>query len=240
MKLSIIIPVFNEEKTIEEIIKRVEAVSLPIKKEIIVVDDGSFDNTKKVLKKLKKEFTPHLFFAKKEEGFNFTLIEHQKNQGKGAAIKTGLSQVTGDFVLIQDADLEYNPKEYSILLAPLLKGEAEVVYGSRISGGNRRGSWSFFWGGKILTFLANLLYGLNITDEATCYKVFKSEILKDLDLKGKRFEFCPEVTAKVAKKGIEIYEVPISYNPRKRKEGKKIKWKDGIKAILILIKFKFK
>ena len=227
MKLSIIIPVFNEEKTIEEIIKRVEAVSLPIKKEIIVVDDGSFDNTKKILKQLKKKF-------------NFTLIEHQKNQGKGAAIKTGLSHVTGDFVLIQDADLEYNPKEYSVLLAPLLKGEAEVVYGSRISGGNRRGSWSFFWGGKILTFLANLLYGLNITDEATCYKVFKSEILKDLDLKGKRFEFCPEVTAKVAKKGIEIYEVPISYNPRKRKEGKKIKWKDGIKAILILIKFKFK
>lgn len=240
MKLSIIIPVFNEEKTIEEIIKRVEAVSLPIKKEIIVVDDGSFDNTKKILKKLKKEFTPHLFFAKKGEGFNFTLIEHQKNQGKGAAIKTGLSQVTGDFILIQDADLEYNPKEYSVLLAPLLKGEAEVVYGSRISGRNRRGSWSFFWGGKILTFLANLLYGLNITDEATCYKVFKSEILKNLDLKSKRFEFCPEVTAKVAKKGIEIYEVPISYDPRKRKEGKKIKWKDGIKAILILIKFKFK
>lgn len=232
MTLSIIIPAFNEENTIEEIIKRVEAVSLPIEKEIIIVDDGSFDNTKKILEKINKEF-------------NFILIEHSKNQGKGAAIKTGLSQATGDFILIQDADLELNPYEYPILLKPLLEKKAEVVYGSRVLGKNKtnkktRRNWPFFLGGKLLTFLANLLYGLNITDEPIGYKVFKKEILKNMDLECKGFEFCPEVTAKIAKKGIKIYEVPVSYNPRSRKEGKKTKCKDGLKAIWTLIKYKFK
>jgi len=227
MKLSIIVPVFNEENTINEIVRQVENASLSISKEIIVVDDDSLDETREKLEKLKKEI-------------NFILIKHQRNQGKGAAIRTGISKATGDFILIQDADLEYNPQEYSILLEPLLKGEAEVVYGSRNLGKNKRGSWSFFWGGKLLTFLANLLYGLSITDEATCYKVFRTDLLKSLDLRCRGFEFCPEVTAKVAKKGIKIHEVPISYNPRSRKEGKKIKWKDGIKATWILIKLKFK
>ncbi|GAI54472.1 unnamed protein product, partial [marine sediment metagenome] len=157
------------------------------KKEIIVVDDGSFDNTKKILEKINKEF-------------NFILIEHSKNQGKGAAIKTGLSQATGDFILIQDADLELNPQEYPILLKPLLEKKAEVVYGSRVlaknevSRNNKKKNWPFFLGGKFLTFLANLLYGLNITDEPIGYKVFKKEILKNMDLECKGFEFCPEVT----------------------------------------------
>ena len=230
--LSIIIPVFNEENTIKEIIKQVESVSLPIKKEIIVVNDGSFDNTKKKLEQLKKEF-------------NFILIEHQKNQGKGAAIKTGLSKTTGDFILIQDADLELNPQEYPILLKPLLERKAEVVYGSRVLDHNKikdkeQRDWSFYLGGKFLTFLANFLYGLDITDESICYKVFKAEILKDIDLEYKGFEFCPEVTAKIAKKGIKIYEVPVSYNPRSREEGKKTRWRDGFKAIWVLIKYKFK
>ncbi len=233
MTLSIIIPVFNEENTIEEIIKRVEAVPLPIKKEIIVVDDGSSDSTKKKLEQLKKEF-------------NFILIEHQKNQGKGAAIKTALPRTTGDIILIQDADLELNPQEYPILLRPILEGGAEVVYGSRILGRDKAANnykkriWSFYLGGRFLTFLANLLYGLNITDEPIGYKVFKSEILKNMDLKSKGFEFCPEVTAKVAKKGIKIYEVPVSCDSRSRKEGKKTRWQDGLKAIWTLIKYKFR
>jgi len=226
MKLSIIIPVFNEEKTIKKIINRVRNAPLSISKEIIVIDDGSFDDTKKILKNLKKEF-------------DFILIEHQKNQGKGSAIRTGLSRVSGDFILVQDADLEYNPSDYQILLKPLLEKKAEVVYGSRILGKNKPAHWSFFWGGKFLTFLTNLLYRLDITDEPTCYKVFKTEILKSINLTSKRFDFCPEVTAKIAKKGIKIYEVPISYNPRKKKEGKKIKWIDGIKAAYVLIKYKF-
>jgi len=226
MKLSIIIPVFNEENTIEELIRRVFAVSLPIEKEIIVVDDGSFDNTNKILKKLKKEI-------------NFISQEHPKNRGKGAAIKTGLKQATGEFILIQDADLEYDPKDYSNLIRPLLEGKAEVVYGSRMLGKNKKGYLTFYLGGRFLTFLTNLLYGLNITDESTGYKAFKSEVLKNVDLKCEGFEFCPEITAKIAKKGIKIYEVPISYNARYLKEGKKIKVKDGLKAVWTLIKYKF-
>lgn len=232
MTLSIIIPAFNEEKTIEKIIKRVETVSLPIKKEIIVVDDGSSDKTPEILKELKKRF-------------NFILIEHKKNQGKGASIKSGLSKVTGEFILIQDADLELNPEEYPALLKPLLEKKTEVVYGSRFLGRNKinnhnKINWPFFLGGQFLTFLANFLYGLNITDEPIGYKVFKSEILKKMDLECKGFEFCPEVTAKIGKQRIKIYEVPVSYSPRSRKEGKKTNWKDGIKAIWTLIKYKFK
>lgn len=227
MKLSIIIPVFNEEKTIEALIKKVEAISLPIEKEIIVVDDGSSDNTKEILLKLRNQF-------------NFIFKEHKENRGKGAAIKTGLQETSGDIILIQDADLEYDPNDYQKLIEPFLNQKAEVVYGSRQLGKNKRGSWSFYWGGRVLTLVANLLYGLKITDESTGYKVFKREIIENLDLESEGFEFCPEVTAKIGKRRIKIYEVPISYQPRSKKEGKKIKWKDGLKALWVLIKYKFK
>jgi len=227
MKISIIVPAFNEKNTIKEIIEKIENVSLPIEKEIIAVDDGSFDGTEEILRRLK-------------EKFDFILIRHPKNQGKGAAIKTGLSSSTGDFVLIQDADLEYDPNDYPILLKPLLENNFSVVYGSRILGKNKRGKLLFYLGGRFLTFLVNLLYGLNITDEATGYKVFKKEILKGLNLENKGFDFCPEVTAKIAKRGIKIYEVPIFYNPRTDKEGKKLKWIDGLRAVCALIKYKFK
>lgn len=227
MKLSIIIPVFNEEKTIEALIKKVEAISLPIEKEIIVVDDGSSDNTKEILLKLRNQF-------------NFIFKEHKENRGKGAAIKTGLQETSGDIILIQDADLEYDPNDYQKLIEPFLNQKAEVVYGSRQLGKNKRGSWSFYWGGRVLTLVANLLYGLKITDESTGYKVFKREIIENLDLESEGFEFCPEVTAKIGKRGIKIYEVPISYQPRSKKEGKKIRWKDGLKALWVLIKYKFK
>jgi len=227
MKLSIIIPAFNEENTIEEIIKRVENISLPIEKEIIVINDGSSDGTNKKLGQLKEEF-------------NFILIEHKQNQGKGMAIRTCLSKATGDFVLIQDADLEYDPIDYQRLLDCALKNNAEVVYGSRnLNSKNKFSHLSFYLGGMVLTWMVNLLYGINITDEATCYKMFKTELLRSLNLICKRFEFCTEVTVKIAKRGIKIYEVPINYFPRHKKEGKKIKWKDGFLAAWILIKYKF-
>lgn len=228
MKVSIIVPVFNEEETIEEIIRRIEAVSLPIDKEVIVVDDGSLDNTREVLKKIKKEF-------------DFILIEHQKNQGKGAAIKTGLSQATGDFILIQDADLEYSPEEYPILLGPLLKGEAEIVYGSRNILKNPYFSRIYFLGGQFLTFVFNLLFKTKLTDINTGYKVFKKGILENFNLKEKNFAFCEEVTCKAVKKGYKIKEVPISYTPRGFKNGKKIRWwSDGFKGLFVIIIYKIR
>lgn len=226
MKLSVIIPVFNEEKTINEIIRKISELFLPVEKEIIVIDDGSFDNTLSRLKEIKNIY-------------NFILLEHEKNEGKGAAIRTGIKEATGDFIIIQDADLEYSPDDYIKLISPLLRGEAEVVYGSRSLGKNKRGHWSFYLGGKILTIMANLLYGLNITDESTCYKVFRRDLAEKLNLESKGFEFCPEITAKIGKMGIKIYEVPISYNARLKKDGKKIKWKDGFIAIWTLLKYKF-
>jgi len=227
MKLSIIIPVFNEQNTIEEIIKRVEAVSISLEKEIIVVDDGSFDNTKKIIEELKKQF-------------NFILIKHPKNQGKGAVIQTGISKATGNFILIQDADLEYNPKDYPNLLEPILRGEADIVYGSRILRKNPYFSKFYFLGGQFLTFVFNLLYKTNLTDINTGYKIFKKEILKNLILKEKGFSFCEEVTAKIVKKGYKIKEVPIHYTPRDFKSGKKLRWwRDGFGGLLTIIRNRF-
>lgn len=227
MKLSIIIPVFNEENTIEEIVRRVERVSLPLEKEIIVVDDGSFDNTKKILKKLKQHY-------------NFILEEHQENQGKGAAVRTGVKKATGDFVIIQDADLEYNPNEYPRLIKTLLNGEAEIVYGSRNVYQNPRFSKIYFLGGKFLTLIFNFLYGVKLTDINTGYKIFRKGILESLDLKEKKFCFCEEVTAKAVKKRYKIKEIPIHYIPRSFKEGKKIRWwRDGFKGLFTIIKYRF-
>ncbi|MBM3233805.1 glycosyltransferase family 2 protein [Candidatus Pacearchaeota archaeon] len=227
MKLSIIIPAYNEEKTIKEIIEKVKKVKLPIKKEIVVIDDCSKDNTSEILKKIK--------------GIKVVRHPGNKNLGKGRAIRTGLKNITGDIVIVQDADLEYNPEDYNKLLEPIIKGRAEVVYGSRNlgKGKNEHSYTSFYIGGVFLSKLANLLYRIKITDEATCYKMMKADIIKNLNLKCKRFEFCPEVTAKIAKKGIKILEIPIYYSPRKMAEGKKIKWKDGVEAIWTLIKYRF-
>ena len=233
MKLSIIIPIYNEEKTIKEILKHVLAVDISkynLKKEIIIVDDGSTDGTRKILAEIENS------------GNNFNqikIIYHSKNQGKGSAIRSGLKYTTGDIILIQDADLEYDPNDYYRLIRPILDGKARIVYGSRILGEGKKSYWSFYLGGRFLSFLANLLYNARITDEPTCYKVFRSDVLKGINLKCERFEFCPEVTAKVRKKGYEIFEVPIHYNPRSLEEGKKINWKDGLEAIWTLLKYKF-
>lgn len=226
MKLSIIIPAFNEEKTIEELIKRVSEVLLPVEKEIIAIDDKSIDSTLQILKKIQPEY-------------RFLLVEHSKNMGKGSAIRSGLKKVTGDLVVIQDADLEYNPEDYNVLLKPFFEQNARVVYGSRHLARNKRGKLAFYIGGLGVTWAANLICGIKITDEPTCYKVFKKDLLNSLNLQAKGFEFCAEVTAKIARQKIKIFEVPISYNPRSKEDGKKISWKDGFAAVWTLFKYRF-
>lgn len=226
MKLSVVIPVYNEKNTIEEIISRVQAVDVGIKKEIILVDDCSNDGTREILEKLTQD--------------NIKVYFHSKNQGKGASLQTGFSKVEGDIILIQDADLEYDPREYSKLLEPILDGRADAVYGSRFLGDPHR--VLFFWhyvGNKILTTLSNITSNLNLTDMETCYKVFKREILDKITLKSKRFGIEPEITIKLAKMKCRIYEVPISYSGRDYSEGKKPGWKDGVSAIFHIFKYKF-
>jgi len=222
MKLSVIIPVYNEAGTILEVVKRVQET--PYDKEIIVVDDCSTDGTVEILKRI--------------EGGGMIVLFHKFNQGKGASIRTAMTRITGDFVIIQDADLEYNPSEYPRLLTPLLEGKADVVYGSRFFGGPHR--VLFFWhalGNRIITILSNILTDLNLSDMETGYKAFRSEILKKIEIKSNRFGFEPEITAKIAKMGCRIYEIPISYWGRDYTEGKKISWKDGFAAIYWIIKY---
>jgi glycosyltransferase involved in cell wall biosynthesis len=226
MKLSVIIPAYNEKDTVLELLRRVEAVPLSLEKEIIVVDDFSTDGTREVLGGLGRPDIRVLF--------------HAKNMGKGSALRTGFSEATGDIVLIQDADLEYDPAEYPGLLAPILDGRADVVYGSRFLGGPHR--VLFFWhavGNRFLTALSNMVTNLNLTDMETCYKVFRGDVLRKLSLKSRRFGFEPEVTIKVAKLKCRIYEVPISYAGRNYSEGKKIGWKDGLAALFHIVRFKF-
>jgi dolichol-phosphate mannosyltransferase len=224
VKLSVIIPIYNEAGTIRDILKKVQAVDLD--KEIIVVNDGSSDGSKEILAGLRSDI--------------LRVIDHAKSRGKGAAIRTALQHVRGDVVIIQDADLEYDPQDYYALLKPLVEGKAEVVYGSRFlktfwPTGMDRFNWL---GNRFFTLLANLLYGARITDEATCYKLFKAEILKRLELKSEKFEFCPEFTAKIRKLGYRIFEVPISYKARNYEYGKKISWWDGIVTIWTLLKYR--
>ena len=228
MKISVIVPAHNEERTIAEIIRRVKAVNLT--KEIIVIDDASTDKTGHILDRVSRE---------QNSGSPIKVIRHLRNQGKGAAIRTGLKEASGDIVIIQDADLEYDPQDYAGLIQPIIDEKTSVVYGSRCLSKNRISSPGFFLGGKLLSFLTNLLYRAGITDEPTCYKVFKREVLQNLGLKCRRFEFCPEVTAKVRKRGYKIYEVPIHYYPRKIKEGKKIRFSDGLSAVWTLVKYRF-
>ncbi|MFO7948294.1 MAG: glycosyltransferase family 2 protein [Armatimonadota bacterium] len=226
MKLSVVIPVYNEEATIEEIIKRVQAVD--IDKEIICVDDGSSDGTLEHLRKLDASMD------------NLHLVEHGQNRGKGAALQTGFDHVQGDMVVIQDADLEYDPEDYHILLEPIEDGIADVVYGSRFVGWPRR--VLFFWhavGNNFLTFLSNMFTNLNLTDMETCYKAFRADILQKMTIRSNDFAFEPEFTAKVAKLGCRIYEVPVTYMGRTYDEGKKIGWQDGFKALWAIVKFRF-
>lgn len=230
MKLSVIIPAYNEEATISEIIKRVKRVKIPIIKEIIVVDDGSSDKTAQIVRRLKK----------------VKLLSHRKNQGKGASIVTGLKNASGDIFLIQDADLEYSPYDYPKLLKPIMGGKSKVVYGSRfiglklvLFGKSRTPFISHYLGNKFLNFVTNILYGSRLTDMETGYKIITREVYKNLKLTAKGFDFEPEITAQILKAGFKIHEVPISFSPRTYAEGKKITAKDGIKALRTLIRYHF-
>jgi len=227
-KLSIIIPVYNEKKTLLEVLRKIEAVTLPLEKEIILIDDGSTDGTREIYRGL--------------DSNKYKIFLREKNEGKGAALKDGFSLVSGDtdIVLIQDADLEYDPAQYLRLVAPIIKGETEVVYGSRNLIKNPRFKKSYYLGVRLISWLTSLFYGSRLTDVYTCYKVFKKSVLDNLELVSRGFEIEQEITAKILKKNYQIIEVPIKYQPRGFREGKKLNWREGFKAILVMIKYRFK
>ena len=223
--LTVIVPVFNERTTVAEVIRRMRAVELPVELQIIAVDDGSSDGSDKVLAAL--------------EDSTMRLLRHTQNQGKGAAIRTGLAEARGDLVLIQDADLEYDPNDWPKLLEPILRGKARVVYGSRFTG-ERKNMLPLHWmGNRLLSLITNVLYSSTLSDMETCYKLFDAQVLEGLTVVSNRFDFEPEITAKVLRRGHRIYEVPISYAGREHDEGKKITWRDGFGAMRALIKFRF-
>lgn len=226
-KITILIPVFNEVNTLKDILQKVEeAPFCGLEKEIILIDDFSTDGTREILRGLKDRYK---------------IFYHGQNMGKGAAIRTGFTHMTGDIVVIQDADMEYDPDDYDLLIKLILEGKADVAYGSRLSGGKPSRSFMFthLLGNKLLTLITNILYNTTLTDMETCYKAFKTDFIKDIKIKSNRFDFEPEITAKVLKRGARLYELPISYYGREYEEGKKITWKDGIHAIWALVKFRF-
>jgi len=244
LKLSIVMPVYNERATLEEIVRLVRTVDLTVnpagdnpilggpiavERELVIVDDGSTDGTRDILAQWKKDPPPDMH-----------IVFHEVNGGKGAALRTGFEHATGDLIVIQDADLEYDPRDYVRLLEPILEGRAPVVYGSRFLGGPRAAmSLSHTVGNKMLTIVTNIFYGTSLSDMETCYKCFRRDVLVGVPLRSRRFEIEPELTAKILKRGYTIYEVPISYNGRAFHEGKKITWRDGITALRTLAKYRF-
>ncbi len=223
--LSVIVPVYNERATVAEIIRRMRAVSIPLALDIIVVDDGSTDGTDKILATLQDS--------------TVRLISHDRNRGKGAAIRTGLEQARGDLVLVQDADLEYDPDDWNRLLEPALRGRAEVVYGSRFTG-ERKNMLPLHWiGNRFISLVTNVLYSSTLSDVETCYKLISRDVLAGMKIEASRFEFEPEITAKILRRGYRIYEVPISYAGREFSEGKKITWRDGFTALWTLVRYRF-
>ncbi|MDR1327129.1 MAG: glycosyltransferase family 2 protein [Heliobacteriaceae bacterium] len=224
-KVSILIPVYNEAGTLKEILQKVEAADFcGLEKEIILIDDYSTDGTRELYKDLQ-----------------YKVLYHEYNQGKGAALRTGLREAAGDIIVIQDADLEYDPADYKPLIQLILEEKADVVYGTRLAGGKPSRSFMFhhLLGNKLLSLLTNVLYGSTLTDMETCYKAFRADFIKGIEIKSNRFDFEPEITAKVLKRGARLYEVPVSYYGREFAEGKKITWRDGFHAIIALIKFRF-
>lgn len=226
-RVSIIVPIYNEINTLDKILEKIEKASFcGLEKEIILIDDMSTDGTREHLKDLESRYK---------------VFYHEKNQGKGAAIRTGISHITGDIMVIQDADLEYDPEDYKDLIQLIIDDRADVVYGSRLTGAKPSRSFMFthLLGNKLLTLTTNILYGATLTDMETCYKAFKTTVLEGIEIKSDRFDFEPEITAKVLKKKARIYELPISYYGREYSEGKKITWKDGVHAIMALLRFRF-
>ena len=224
-KISILIPVYNEKNTLLEILKQVEAVDFGLEKEIILIDDYSTDGTKDLYKNL-----------------SYKILYHQRNMGKGAALRTGFNAATGDIIIIQDADLEYNPRDYKPLVELIKSGGADVVYGSRLADTRNSGKFLFlsYLANVTLSFMTRILYGTYLTDMETCYKAFRTDFIKGITIESNRFDFEPEITAKVLKMNARFVEMPISYNARQESEGKKITWKDGVQAIFTLIKYRFK
>ena len=236
LKLSVVVPVFNERNSIREILRRIQSVRIP--KEIILVDDFSTDGTREILQEIAREQES----SGSRSANEVRVLFHDKNRGKGAALRTGFSHVTGSIVIVQDADLEYDPAEYGQLMAPIIDGRADVVYGSRFIGETHRVLFYYHYiGNRLLTTLSNMFTGLNLTDMETCYKVFRREAIDAIapTLKSDRFGFEPEVTAKIAKRGLRVYELPVSYSGRDYSEGKKITWKDGIQALWCIMRYRF-
>ena len=224
MKLSVLVPVYNEEATLSRILRQV--LELPLELEVLILDDGSTDRTWEILKTL--------------EAPTVRIFRHKSNRGKGAALRTLIPEARGDFVVIQDGDLEYDPADLVRMLREAEEHQAPVIYGNRAHGRFRRSYWRYYWGGKLLTMVTNLLYGTRIHDEPVCYKMFRRELLQSLPLECEGFEFCPEVTARVILGGHPIREIPISYSPRSFSEGKKIHWRDGILAVWVLLRLRIR